>query len=442
MKFGYELTVILVMLAFNAIFAAYEMALASISRSRIQVLLGEGKGGALEAAFMKDRMEASLAVVQLGITLAGAFAAATGGAGIEEHLAPLIQHGLGISKMFSEVLSIIVLVLPLSFFTIVFAELVPKMFALGNKEWVLLKLSPAMKLLSEMMYPVVYVFEKTVKGASAVFSKIVPPSKEAQQQSLHELKAAASLARAAHLLGAREEKIVTAAASLIVRPVGEIIIPAEDISAIPAQSTIAEAFIKAHLDMHTRFPVCGVDSDIQTIQGYVNFKDILVAMKMNPQDKGINGILRPIKKVDEKTPISQLLEQLIQEKTHIALVVSNEKVIGMVTMEDIIEELVGEIEDEFDRLPTHVHPYGSSWLVGGGVPMNLVAAAVGADWENVSGTKKVPTLSEWCMENSKGPLLGGEVIEAGNFQVIPRKLRRKKLAEAVVSPRRHDVDDI
>jgi putative hemolysin len=442
MKFGYELTVILVMLAFNAIFAAYEMALASISRARIQVLLGEGKGGAMEAAFMKDRMEASLAVVQLGITLAGAFAAATGGAGIGEHLSPVLQRGLGLPKGFSEALSIIILVLPLSFFTIVFAELVPKILAIGNREWVVLKLSPPMKLLSEMMYPIVHVFEMSVKGVSAVFAKMIPPSSQTQQQSLHELKAAASLARAAHLLGSREEKIVFAAASLTIRPVGEIVIPAEDISAIPIESMIAEAFIKAHLDMHTRFPVCAVDGDTQTIQGYVNFKDILVAMKMNPQDKGIKGIVRPIKKVDKMMPVSQLLEQLIQEKTHIALVMSGPDVMGMVTMEDIIEELVGEIEDEFDKLPTHIHPYGSSWLVGGGVPMSMVAASVGADWENTSGTKKVPTLSEWCIENMEAPLMGGEVIEIGNFQIIPRKLRRKKLAEAVVSHRRHDVDDI
>lgn len=442
MKFGYELTVILVMLGFNAIFAAYEMALASISRSRIQVLLGEGKSGAIEAAFMKDRMEASLAVVQLGITLAGAFAAATGGAGTGEHLSPVIQRCLGLSKGLSEAISIVILVLPLSFFTIVFAELVPKMLAIGNREWVVLKLSPPMKLLSEMMYPIVYVFERSVKGVSSAFAKIAPAPADTRQQSLHELKAAASLARAAHLLGSREEKIVSAAASMTVRPVKEIIIPAEDISTIPAESNITEAFLKAHLDMHTRFPVCAVDGDIQTAQGYVNFKDILVAMKMNPQDKGIRGIIRPIKKVDGVTPISHLLEQMIQEKTHIALVMSGADILGLVTMEDIIEEMVGEIEDEFDKLPTHIHQYGSSWLVGGGVPMSTVASVVGTDWEPAAGGQKVPTLSEWCVNNIEGPLSGGEALEIGNFQIIPRKLRRKKLAEAVVSLRRHDVDDI
>ena len=98
--FGYELAVIILMLVLNAVFAAYEMGLASISRARIAVLVNEKKKGAAEAAFMKDRMEASLAIVQLGITLVGAIAAATGGAGVQESFAPYIQNTWHISKIF------------------------------------------------------------------------------------------------------------------------------------------------------------------------------------------------------------------------------------------------------------------------------------------------------------------------------------------------------
>ena len=80
--FGYELVVIVIMLLFNAVFAAYEMGLASISRARLAILFSEKKKGSAEAAFMKDKMEASLATIQLGITMAGVAAAATGGAGV------------------------------------------------------------------------------------------------------------------------------------------------------------------------------------------------------------------------------------------------------------------------------------------------------------------------------------------------------------------------
>ena len=91
----YELGVIILMLLFNAIFAAYEMGLASISRARISILVNEHKKGAEAAAFMKDRMEASLAVIQLGITLFAAVAAAAGGVGAQGTVAPLSGAGVG-----------------------------------------------------------------------------------------------------------------------------------------------------------------------------------------------------------------------------------------------------------------------------------------------------------------------------------------------------------
>jgi putative hemolysin len=205
-------------------------------------------------------------------------------------------------------------------------------------------------------------------------------------------------------------------------------IPAQDISTIYAGSTLAQALIKAHLDMHTRFPVCMIENDPQSIERYLNFKDIVSALKVNPADPTVKGISRPITKVQEDIPLSRLLEMMIQEKNHIVIVVSKEgQVLGMVTLEDIIEELVGEIEDEFDRLPTHIHPCPAGWIMGGGVPMTTVASTIGLDW-SAKFTGRVPTLAEWCSK-----LKAGETFESDNLRVIPRKFRRKKLSEAIVS---------
>ena len=130
---GVELIVMVGMVAVNAIFAAYEIALASVSLGRLQALAGEGRRGAAAASQMKLRMEGSLAVVQLGITLFGAIAAATGGAGAEEDLAPIL-HRAGFSASLAEVVAITLVVIPLTAVTIVFGELVPKLFALRNQE--------------------------------------------------------------------------------------------------------------------------------------------------------------------------------------------------------------------------------------------------------------------------------------------------------------------
>ena len=431
--FSYELGVIILMLILNAIFTAYEMGLATISRSRIAILVNEHKKGATDAAFMKDRMEASLAVIQLGVTLFTTIAAATGGVGAQDAFAPYLAQHWHISMALAKVVAVTFVIIPLTLVTIIFVELVPKMFALSNKEWIVLRLSPFVKILAKIIDPLVSVIEVIVKKIVAAIARMQPETRDAQIPWLHELRAAVSLARTSKLMGEREEKIVLAAAHLSSHLVRDIMLPVQDISMIYVGNTLSHALVKAHLDMHTRFPICMVENDPQSIERYLNFKDIVSALRVNPSDPTIKGISRPITRVKEDMPLSKLLEMMIQEKTHIVIVVSHENVVlGMITLEDIIEELVGEIEDEFDRLPTHIHPAGVGWIMGGGVLMTTVASTAGLDW-SAKFTGRVPTLAEWCNQTFGATLKGGETIESDNLRVVPRKFRRKKLQEAIVS---------
>ncbi|MEN6307822.1 MAG: hemolysin family protein [Anaerohalosphaeraceae bacterium] len=433
MDFGYEILVIILMLFVNAVFAAYEMALASISRSRLSTLCQQKKRGAEEAAYMKDRMEASLAVVQLGITLAGAIAAATGGAGAQESFTPIFTK-MGIPSFYAEIVSLICLIIPLSTFTIIFAELVPKMFALDNREWVCLSLSPVMKMLAKITDPIVSFFETIVKKIMSFDVKTKDETASVDKQSLHELNAAAAFARTSRLIGAQEEKIVLSAAQLSQRKVADIMLDIQDVSMIPVTDSLSNALIKAHLDMHTRFPVCEKAGELQTIIGYLNFKDIVNALNISPSNPSIQGITRPIKKLPATTPLSQALSEMMREKAHIAIAVSqDQKLIGMITLEDIIEELVGEIEDEYDRLPTHVHSCGTGWIVGGAVSMKIVASTLGIELHLDNVSEKMPTLAEWVTQKLGRDIESGEVLSFDNILVTARKLRRRKLAEAIIS---------
>ncbi len=430
------LIVIIFMIIFNAFFAAYEMALASVSSGRLSALLRLKKRGAKEAFQMKERMEGSLAVIQLGITLVGALAAATGGAGADELFAPFLIENFGVVPETAEIIAIILVVLPLSALMIVFGELVPKTFALNNKEWVCLTFSPFMKILSMIFHPIVSCLEGTVKAITSIGTRLNAQRGTQAETHIHELKAAASLARTSKLLSPREEKIVHSATELSGRFVRDAMLPADQISMIPVSLSLSDALIRAHMDMHTRFPICAAEGNPQTITGYVNFKDIIFALHANPADPTLKGIVRPMKAVKENARVSAVLEDLIQTGTHIVLVKDDGgKVLGLLTLEDLLEELVGDIQDEYDKLPTFVHPYLTGWIIGGGAPISIVASTIGLSIGNLSlsDASRIPTLSEWCKLRKKGEFKTSEIIQIEGAAITVRKLRRQQISEAFVT---------
>ncbi len=434
MFFTYSLLVIFLMLLFNAVFAAYEMALASVSQTKLCALAQENKQGAKDALFMKYRIEGSLAVIQVGITLVGAVAAAVGGAGSDEAIAPYLIERFSIPQVLANILALALFIIPLTLITIIFGELVPKTFALKRREWVCLKLSPPMRSLYVVFSPLVSFIEKTVKSITARVTEKIGVEEGYDIPNLHELKAAASMARASMLIGAHEEKIVLSAVQLSQRKVADIMGGADEISMIPVTDTLSDALSKACLDMHTRFPLCETVGDPQTIIGYLNFKDIVSALKTCPGNPSVKGITRPIKRLSAEMPLSQALSLLMREKIHIAIATSaDQRVVGMITLEDIIEDFLGEIEDEFDRLPNYIQPVGSGYIAGGAAPITTIASTVGVElaFEEISG--RTPNLAEWVVQKLGREVKAGEIISTDNFSITVRKLQHKKLAEALIS---------
>jgi putative hemolysin len=447
MPYSLEWIVIGLMLAFNAVFTAFEMALASVSQARLVVLVNQKRRGAASALYLKERIGASLAVAQVGITLSGSIAAGIGGAGFQEAIIPWIERLWPLSHAAAQILAVLCVIVPLSGLTIIFSELIPKVFAIENKEWVCLRLAPFMRAFAWAIWPVAHTFEWCVLSVLR-FGRRQFKSGDPEWGDIpgfHELHAAVSLARTKHLMGAQEERIVLSAAQLSRRPIKEILLPASEISMIPSNLSLSEALIRAHLDLHTRFPICAEDNNPQSIEGYITFKDLVTALKMHATVPTVKGIARPIKWLAAMSPISQVLELMMREKLHIALVASADReVIGLVTLEDIIEELVGDIEDEADSMSSHMHPTSGGWLMGGGVPMNAVSSRLGVPWSSTfaksSDDKPAVThpgtaqrLADWCVHVLKRPLKKGETFCSDGLQITVRKLRRRKLAEAFVS---------
>ncbi len=424
-----ELTIVAFMLLLNSFFAAYELALASVGIGRLTTLAGENKPGAKAALAMKNRMEASLAVVQIGITLVGAVAAATSGAGAEEFLSPWLTEKLGVTGKTADVLAIAMVVLPLSGLTIIVGELVPKTFALRNAELVCLALSPWMRMFALMVYPVVLVFEWITKVATSFLMRgMANPAGEADA-GLGELRAQAHLLRTARILGAHEERMIVGASKIARTKIKDILLPASDIVMLDQGGKLTEHIITAHLEAHTRFPVTTRKGDAQGIVGYVNVKELIFLPKTHPENPDIKEITRSLISLSSDMTVSQAFNKMMGEHAHLALVRDEtQKILGMVTLEDILEEVVGDIQDEFDRFPKHMTQAGRQWVAGGGVTVGKVRQALARPLFAQEAPGET-VLADWIASQHKETIKGGDVFVMDKVKFLVKKVRRHKILE-------------
>ena len=246
---------------------------------------------------------------------------------------------------------------------------------------------------------------------------------------LDEIIALAGYARLANQISANQANVITGAMLLSRKTAREVMIPVEQITFLSDSQTLSNAIIAAHLDPHTRFPVVkGNDND--KVLGYVNFKELVYRMRTNPADPTLKGIIRQLRFVREDTSCQQLMKAFVDEHEHMALVQdANKHTVGLITLEDLVEELVGEIEDEFDKLPKMIHPLsGGVWIVGG-VPMRDLA-----DKLQSPGLCSEYSLSDWIIRQAGHTPAVDYRLKAERFEFNVRRIRRGKVFEVLITP--------
>jgi putative hemolysin len=430
------LLVILAMLLLNALFAAYELALASVRVDRLKHLAEQRRRGAATALRMKNRMEGSLAVVQLGITLVGAIAAATGGASAEQDLGPWLKDALQLpNEQLADVLALVIVVIPLAAITIIAGELIPKVLAIKNAEYFCTLLSPAMWVFTLVVYPAVWILERITKAFVALVESVFPSrGPDDHHTGLHELRAQVNLLRASQVIGMQEERIILQASRLSSVKVGDIMMPEDDIVMVIADAPLSENLVIAHMDLHTRFPVTARRGEPQAIIGYVTFKDMVLLAKTHPGNPVIREIVRPLISLPVDIPLSEALRRLTTDHQHLALVRGEGgRVEGMITQEDIFEELVGDIQDEFDRLPKHISPSGNQLVVGGGVTLAQLRTTLKRP-DLGSSLAPTTTLNDWLNHGREEPIKGGDMVVVDGVWAQVRKVRRRRVTEALLDP--------
>jgi CBS domain containing-hemolysin-like protein len=251
----------------------------------------------------------------------------------------------------------------------------------------------------------------------------------AEPTTVEEITTLAGLARMSRQIGARQERIITGASRLSTLTTSQVMIPVEQISFLSTTQTLIEALVAAHIDAHTRFPICEA-GDRNRVVGYVNFKEMIYFMRTNPNEPSLRGVIRPVLTVERTATIPALLELFVAQHGHLAIVRDEAgATVGMVTMEDIIEELVGDIQDEFDHLPKTLQALSEgTWMVGGGAPMTEVVRQTGLEL-----TASTEALWAWLAGRLGRAPVAGDIHHEGGAEFTVRRVRRSKAFDVAIT---------
>jgi putative hemolysin len=325
-------------------FVAAEIALVSVRRSRIDQLVEEGSSAARRVRKLIDDPGRFLAVSQLGLTFIGFFASAFAAVSLVDNLATLLQN-LGIETSSAKSAALITVTVILALFTIVFAELIPKAMALGSPERFALVLSRPIDVLARLLGPVVTILNGITRWVARSLG--VEMNHEAAI-SAEELRLIVERGGEQGVLEAEEEQMINAVIELGERRVHEVMVPRVAMAALPDDASLEQAIDLVVEVGHSRIPV--FHDTIDEIVGILYAKDLLPFLKPDSGPRaGLRKLLRPPVLVPESMTVDDLLHEFQRRKVHIAIVLDEYGgTAGLVSIEDLLEEIVGEIQDEYD----------------------------------------------------------------------------------------------
>ena len=338
-----ELLVIALLIVLNGIFVAAEIALITIRRTRVEQLVDEGSRAARRVHGLLQRPGRFLAVIQLGITFIGFLASAIAAVSLVRGLAGFFGQAPPLAP-FAEPLALVIVTAILSLFTIVFGELVPKTISLARPEPIALAISGPIDWLARLLGPVVDLLT-TVTGA--VTRPLGIRAEAAERISAEEFKLLVERGGESGVLEAEEEQMIHAVIELGERRIHEVMVPRIDIAAVDVRSTFAEAVDTMIAGGHSRIPV--FEGSVDNVVGIIYAKDLLPFLKGEDQRPTVRQLLRTPFFAPESMTVDDLLHELQRRRVHIAVVLDEfGGTAGLVTIEDLLEEIVGEIQDEYD----------------------------------------------------------------------------------------------
>lgn len=343
MNVAVELGIILLLIGVNAFFAAAEIALVSANPLRMRILADEGNRAARRVLAAMDDSTRFLATIQVGITLASFFTSATAATKLSEPLTVLLRPTLG--GMAGSVAFILVTI-AIAFLSLILGELVPKRLGLRHAEAIALASIRPIRLLGKLTAPII----KLLSLCTNLILKLIgsPLTNVEETISTEEIKAMVDAARSGGSVGEQERRIIHGAVELSNVSARAIMVPRVQIQSLKTTTSLEEAYQLATENAHTRLPVC--EEDLDHIIGVLHVKDLIRPLpELQATPPTIPELVRPVHYIPESKLVLDLLEEMKKNRLHLVIVRDEfGGTAGLVTLEDVLEEIVGEIRDEYD----------------------------------------------------------------------------------------------
>lgn len=361
-----QIIIIIVLLIVNAFFAASEMAIISANPVKLDLLIAEGNKKAILVKKLQENETKLLSTIQVGITLAGFFSSATAASSLSNILASAINIPTEIS--------IVIITLILSYFTLVLGELFPKRLALRSPEKIAMIVSRPISIIKTIFRPIVFILSLSSDLLTKLFGI---KDKEDDSVTEDEIKAMISNGVDAGTINIKEQELISAVFTFDNLYVKDIMTPRVNVFMLDINTPITKLKKLIKQEQYTRVPIYEDNKD--NIIGILNLKDIFLFLNANYTTDDIKKILREAIFVTETMKCNTLLKEMQTKKSQSAIVIDETgSVSGYVTLEDVIEEITGNIYDEHDEIRNYINKISDTeYIVDASIPIHDINKELG-----------------------------------------------------------------
>jgi len=361
-----QFIVIVALTGINAFFSSAEMAIVSINKNKLKILVEEGNKKAIMLENLMKEPSKFLSTIQVGITLAGFFASASAATGLSQYLSIYLRK-LGIP--YSGQISMILITFVLSYITLVFGELIPKRIALKSSEKIALSSVGTIVTVSKIFSP----FVKFLTFSTNIILTALKMKEDdiEEKVSKEELRSLVEVGREHGIINEVEKEMIENIIEFDEKVAREIMIPRTKVFLIDKNISVDELFEKKEVEVYSRIPVYEDEAD--NIVGILFMKDLMIeAYRKGFQNVKLSEIMQEAYFVPETKNVNELFNEMQSEKKHIAILIDEYGGFsGIVTLEDLIEEVMGNISDEFDADDSSIKKLSANkYLINGELSLN------------------------------------------------------------------------